>query len=67
MARAFDKAGHADSALAWFERVARVRNFESYNAAPLNLPIAYRRLGELYEARGDTAKALENYRAFTTL
>ena len=67
MARAFDKAGQADSALARFERVARVRNFESYNAAPLNLPIAYRRLGELYEARGDTLKALENYRAFTKL
>ncbi len=67
MARAFDKAGQADSALVWFERVARVRNFGSYIPAMLNLPIAYRRLGELYEARGDTPKALENYRAFVKL
>jgi len=67
MARAYDKAGQPDSALARFERVARVRNFESYASAPLNLPIAYRRLGELYEARGETPKALENYRAFVKL
>ena len=67
MARAFDKAGQADSALVWFERVTRVRYHSSYTSAPLNLPIAYRRLGELYEARGDTPKALENYRAFTKL
>lgn len=67
MARAFDKAGQADSALVWFERVAHVRYSASYTSAPLNLPIAYRRLGELYEARGDTPKALENYRAFTKL
>ncbi len=67
MARAFDKAGQPDSALARFERVARVRNLQGYLRAPLNLPIAYRRLGELYEARGNTPKALENYRAFTKL
>ena len=67
MARAFDKAGQADSAIAWYEHVAHVRNFGSYLVAPLNLPVAYRRLGELYEARGDTLKALDNYRAFTRL
>jgi tetratricopeptide (TPR) repeat protein len=67
MARAFDKAGQPDSALVRFERVARVRNVGGYLRAPLNLPIAYRRLGELYEARGNTPKSLENYRAFVKL
>jgi hypothetical protein len=67
MARAFDKAGQSDSALARFERVVRVRNSGSYSSAPLNLPVAYRRLGELYEARGNTPKSLENYRAFVKL
>ena len=67
MARAFDKVGQADSAIVWYERVAHVRNFGTYLTAPLNLPIAYRRLGELYEARGDTVKALDNYRAFVKL
>lgn len=67
MARAFDKVGQADSAIVWYERAAHVLNFGSYVTAPLNLPIAYRRLGELYEARGDTAKALDNYRAFVKL
>ena len=64
MERAFDTVGQADCAILWYERVAHVRNFGTYMVVPLNLPIAYRRLGEQYEARGDTVKALDNYRAF---
>ncbi len=67
MARAFDRAGQVDSAVTWYELVANVRYDDTFRAAPLNLPVAYRRLGELYEAGGDTAKALDNYRAFTKL
>jgi len=66
-ARAFDKAGNADSATVWYERVVNERNLSSFQEAPLALPVAYRRLGELYEARGDAAKALERYRAFVQL
>ena len=67
MARAFDKAGQVDSAISWYEQVANTRDYQTYKAAPLNLPVAYRRLGELYEARGNTPKALDNYRAFVKL
>lgn len=34
---------------------------------PANLPGVRERLGQLYEAKGNTAKALENYRAFIDL
>ena len=37
-------------------------NFYNYNLAP-----AYRRLGELYEARGDRAKARDYYGRFVDL
>jgi len=66
-ARAFDKAGESDSATVWYERVVNDRDLASFKEAPLALPIAYRRLGELYEARGDAAKALERYPAFVKL
>ena len=34
---------------------------------PLRLPAAHERLGQLYEAKGNTAKAVEHYRAFIEL
>lgn len=68
IARAFDKAGQADSAIVHYERVSapgmRV-GVTSFTAAAL--PLAPRRLGELYEARGDTANAIKNYEAFVKL
>jgi tetratricopeptide (TPR) repeat protein len=63
---AFDRAGQADSALAYFEEfldtpyLFRVRN-------PTRPAIAYRRLGSLYEERGDTANAVEYYSRFVDL
>jgi len=66
-ARSFDKAGETDSATVWYERVVNERNLSSFQEAPRALPVAYRRLGELYAARGDAAKALERYRAFVKL
>ncbi|MCH8145919.1 MAG: tetratricopeptide repeat protein [Gemmatimonadetes bacterium] len=63
---AFDRAGQADSALAYFEEfldtpyLFRVRN-------PTRPAIAYRRLGSLYEERGDTEKAVEYYNRFVDL
>jgi tetratricopeptide (TPR) repeat protein len=69
LARAYDQAAMSDSAVAVYER---------YLAAPdvgrlttgldgLYLAGAHKRLGELYEAKGDRANALEHYRAFVTL
>jgi tetratricopeptide (TPR) repeat protein len=68
LARAFDKANEADSAIAWFEMVSSpgMRAGVTWTA-PLALPVAARRLGELYEARGDVAKAIASYGAFVTL
>ena len=34
---------------------------------PVRLPAIRERLGQLYEGMGDTAKAIENYRAFIEL
>ncbi len=68
LARAFDKAGNADSAIAHFEALRRpgMRAGILY-FQPVALAIAPRRLGELYEDRGDRAKAVESYEAFVEL
>jgi tetratricopeptide (TPR) repeat protein len=60
LARAYDAAGRADSALALWERYASgpVR-FPFMDAA--FLPTAYRRAGELAERAGDRDKAAEYY------
>ena len=67
VARTFDKLGQTDSAIAGFARVIARRDLFTWAGAPLNLPIAYRRLGELYEAKGDTANAIAQYEAFARL
>jgi len=68
LARAFDKANEPDSAIAWFV-MARSPGFVASGAltAPLALPVATRRLGELYEAKGEVAKAIASYQEFVTL
>lgn len=66
LAQAHDGAGRSDSALA---------QWEAYATSPqrgawwdyADLPRAYQRLGELYEARGDRARAVEWYGRFTDL
>ncbi|MDH5642888.1 MAG: protein kinase [Gemmatimonadota bacterium] len=65
-ARAFDLGDDPDSALEYYE---------SYVEFPtrflwmdfLDLPVAHRRLGELYEERGDREKAVEYYNRFVEL
>ncbi|MBX9929851.1 MAG: serine/threonine protein kinase [Gemmatimonadaceae bacterium] len=67
LARAFDRAGQLDSAMAYYRQMTtRARSF-SYGEAPLMLPIALRRMGELYEARGDISAAIRSYREFVAL
>jgi tetratricopeptide (TPR) repeat protein len=68
LARAFEKAGNADSAIAHYELLGSHANRTgvlTFN--PVALPIAARRLGELYEAKGDVANAIKNYEEFVKL
>jgi tetratricopeptide (TPR) repeat protein len=66
MARAFERAGEPDSALAYWERYAALTVRWSFIDAT-ELPTSYRRAGELYEAKGNTEKALEYYNQFVEL
>jgi len=66
IARAFDAMGETDSAIAYY----RLRNEDpgvSVGRDAWELASSYRRLGELYEAKGDKQAALEFYGRFTDL
>ncbi|HEX6643397.1 MAG TPA: protein kinase [Gemmatimonadales bacterium] len=57
---AHDRAGHADSAIAYYERFVRTLIADPFDDAVLR-PATHFRLGELYEARGNLPKASEQY------
>jgi DNA-binding SARP family transcriptional activator len=72
LAQAYEIAGEPDSAMAvyeryvttpWFHRVLAGGSLASPAAGldPFWLPVIYERLGDLYEQRGDTAKAINYY------
>ena len=66
LARAYDVAGEADSTIAFWERYLNTTwgfVFQDHTA----LPTAFRRLGEVYEERGDRDKAVEYYNRFVEL
>ncbi|MBK6782024.1 MAG: protein kinase [Gemmatimonadetes bacterium] len=59
---AYDRAGERDSVLAVLERVVNAApDWEQFYDDAINQARAYRRIGELYEERGDRAKALDYY------
>jgi tetratricopeptide (TPR) repeat protein len=74
LARAFDAAHQSDSAIANYEKFLSTPYGERLDSPlfdmfsdqvdPVYLAGVRRRLGELYEAKGDTAKAVAQYRAF---
>jgi tetratricopeptide (TPR) repeat protein len=70
LARSYDAAGQADSAIVMYERYVgtpfawRV-SFELVD--PVQLPGVYERLATLYEKQGNAAKARMNYQAFIDL
>jgi serine/threonine-protein kinase len=66
LARAFDARGRADSAVAAYERYLGATAGRDL-LDPTELARAYRRLGELYEARGDVPRALQRYGDFVAL
>jgi tetratricopeptide (TPR) repeat protein len=67
-ALAFERAGMSDSALAYYQHWAAVgENLWEPGIYFHWAPIVYVRLGELYEAKGDSAKAVDYYGRFTEL
>ncbi len=67
LAQAFERVHEPDSALAAYEQVANGPAVFRVIQTSFVLAPTYKRLGELYEARGDRAKALEYYGRFVDL
>ena len=65
--RAFDALSKPDSARVWFERYASATNPLGVLGDAVELAHTYRRLGELYEERGDLRAAAKWYGQFTAL
>ncbi len=61
LGRAYDNAGQADSAIAVYERYTGKPYVYRMFSDAIWLGRTYYRLGELYEERGEPAKAAENY------
>ena len=67
LARAYDGRGDADSALVEIERYLAPVGSSRTDSDRYDLPWALKRSGELYEARGETAKAIARYRELVQL
>ena len=68
LARVHDRLGQSDSAIAEFERVTGTPNlFAARDLDPYRLAPTLKRLGELYEARGDRRRAADSYNRFVEL
>ena len=67
LGRAFDALGQGDSAIAAYERYVQTREFERLPTDAVFLAGVHKRLGELYEVRGDTARATDHYGRFVDL
>src|SRR5690606_12074802 len=63
VATAHDAAGSPDSAIVWFERFIVEPDPEMTHLSA-HLPRVHRRLGELYEERGDSERAASHYSTF---
>jgi tetratricopeptide (TPR) repeat protein len=69
LGRAFDRANMPDSAIAWYEHYLETPAMQrlNFDFDVSSLPNMSRRLGELYEAKGDRAKAAAYYQKFVDL
>ena len=67
LAEAHDESGNADSAVAYYELYLETHSLRQRFQDFQYLPATLRRLGELYEARGDREKAVEYYSRFMDL
>jgi tetratricopeptide (TPR) repeat protein len=67
LAEAYDELGNADSAVVYYELYLETHNIFQLFQDFTYLPATLRRLGELYEERGDREKAAEYYSRFVDL
>jgi len=67
LAAAFDRMGETDSAIAYYEQNLGAPELFRIGNDREDLWRIQRRLGELYEERGDTAQAVEYYNRFVDL
>jgi DNA-binding SARP family transcriptional activator/TolB-like protein len=67
LARAYDRAGFPDSAIATYERFLAIPSLDRFTLDAFELPDALFRLAELYERRGDHAEAARYYFRFANL
>ena len=69
LGRAFDVANQPDSTIAAFERYLATPYWDKITPMldPVRVPAIHERLGQIYEAKGNTAKAADHYRAFIDL
>ena len=67
LAHAYDLAGKPDSAIAVFERYLAANDADRVFTDQEYLAGTYKRLGELYEAKGDKQRAARNYAKFVDL
>jgi tetratricopeptide (TPR) repeat protein len=61
IAQTFAKLGQADSALVHYQQYLSTGDFARVRTDADHLALAYQRIGELYEAKGDRARARESY------
>ncbi len=66
-ARAYFRAGEADSAIAYMERAVTLPWLGDEGSDAWYRPLFYERLGQLYDARGDLDKAAEYYARFAEI
>jgi tetratricopeptide (TPR) repeat protein len=62
-----DAVGRTDSALALYDRALAATSMSRVMLDAFQLVPALKRSGELYEAKGDRAKASDRYRRFVEL
>jgi tetratricopeptide (TPR) repeat protein len=67
LARAYDLDSKPDSAIVAYERYLNTPYLERTTSDAAYLPAVHKRLGELYEAKGQRDKALSHYRTFIDL
>jgi len=67
LARAYELSGQRDSAIAAYDRFLRTPWSDWQLTGREARGTTYHRLGSLYEARGDTARAIAAYEAFAAL
>jgi eukaryotic-like serine/threonine-protein kinase len=64
---AYEAMGKTDSAIAVYEHFVTTPTDSRWNSDAVHLPWILRRLGELYESKGDPAKAASRYARFLEL